>query len=476
MEKRVVAYIGWLCVLFAACGRQPIFEVKQGLMVLRVDDRWTIAHCDSVFQQYDLTCLQRDALFEDLNTGPCAQENWRARRRGKHTVEVYKFIEKELHDQDMHRALSWPSADSASLEATLSNGFSNDQPGYNATKKVCFEAVSDSVTRFYLNGFQKAKTVVLAGSFNNWSVSAFRMQSDGDRWYYDVQLPCGRHEYKFIIDGMWYQDTDNLLRTDDHADGYNSVYFKTNTTFRIVGFPLARKVIVAGSFNGWDEASWKMKRNDDAWVLDVFLPDGTYFYKFICDGEWLIDPANTDAVDDGDGNVNSRLTIGTPTRFYLPGYQQANQVALAGSFNEFQNFGVMLRRDGGGWYVDYALRPGNYLFRFIVDGRPVLIDDARYPKSGDCNVLIIGANHTFTFSNKNNTAKAVAVSGDFVQWFPTGIPMHLTPMGYQVDVYVPAGKSRYKFIVDGDWVLDPANPAYEDNEFNTGNSILWKIN
>ncbi len=31
----------------------------------------------------------------------------------------------------------------------------------------------------------------------------------------------------------------------------------------------------------------------------------------------------------------------------------------------------------------------------------------------------------------------------------------------------------YKFRVDGEWMIDPDNPAYEENEFGAGNSVLW---
>jgi hypothetical protein len=27
--------------------------------------------------------------------------------------------------------------------------------------------------------------------------------------------------------------------------------------------------------------------------------------------------------------------------------------------------------------------------------------------------------------------------------------------------------------VDGKWMIDPANDLWEDNEFGTGNSVLW---
>ncbi|MBL0316975.1 MAG: hypothetical protein IPP69_14905 [Flavobacteriales bacterium] len=36
-----------------------------------------------------------------------------------------------------------------------------------------------------------------------------------------------------------------------------------------------------------------------------------------------------------------------------------------------------------------------------------------------------------------------------------------------------SGKTKYKFIIDGEWKLDTLNPDYEENEFGSGNSIVW---
>jgi hypothetical protein len=40
-------------------------------------------------------------------------------------------------------------------------------------------------------------------------------------------------------------------------------------------------------------------------------------------------------------------------------------------------------------------------------------------------------------------------------------------------IYLRPGKYTYKFIVDGNWIIDPFNELYEQNEFDTYNSVLW---
>ena len=40
-------------------------------------------------------------------------------------------------------------------------------------------------------------------------------------------------------------------------------------------------------------------------------------------------------------------------------------------------------------------------------------------------------------------------------------------------IFLKPGKYTYKFIVDGTWILDPENKLFEQNEYNTNNSVLW---
>ena len=51
---------------------------------------------------------------------------------------------------------------------------------------------------------------------------------------------------------------------------------------------------------------------DDVFEVTTALGDGSYQYKFIVDGVWLEDPANPNTVDDGQGGMNSVLTVVCP--------------------------------------------------------------------------------------------------------------------------------------------------------------------
>lgn len=49
-----------------------------------------------------------------------------------------------------------------------------------------------------------AEKVFVAGAFNGWRPDATPLtRSLNGRWSVDLDLPPGRHEFKFVIDGQW---------------------------------------------------------------------------------------------------------------------------------------------------------------------------------------------------------------------------------------------------------------------------------
>jgi hypothetical protein len=84
---------------------------------------------------------------------------------------------------------------------------------------------------------------------------------------------------------------------------------KGNTTFRLQGYADAQVVVLAGSFNNWNESQLLFAREGDAWVCRIDLAPDRYTYKFIVDGNWMLDPANAETEEDEYGNLNSVLVI-----------------------------------------------------------------------------------------------------------------------------------------------------------------------
>lgn len=84
---------------------------------------------------------------------------------------------------------------------------------------------------------------------------------------------------------------------------------KGNTTFRLKGHEDATIVVVAGSFNAWNQSQLVFGREGNEWVCRIDLDPGVYQYKFILDGDWLLDPSNPDTAEDEAGNVNNVLEV-----------------------------------------------------------------------------------------------------------------------------------------------------------------------
>ena len=346
--------------------------------------------------------------------------------------------------------------------------------GANEFKFPSVTAKGNKVS-FRLPAYFKAKKVFLAGSFNDWSLSAHPMRSTSRGWETEIELEPGKHFYKFVVDGKWRLDKENAHVEDDGYGNMNSVYFHPNHIFRLEGFKDAREVFVTGSFNDWEEKKLAMTQTAKGWEFPILLERGTHTYKFIVDGAWMADPANEVKSPDGFEGHNSVLNLGKGTRFELPGYGGAKEVYLIGDFNGWEEEVLWMEREGEVWTTSYVLKPGNHAYKFVVDGKHIL--DPRNPHvmgkyRKQTSVLTVEPNHTFKLEGFEK-AKEVFLSGDFNGWSEKGYSMKKSKDGWVMDVHLDPGKVQYKYIVDGGWMVDPKNPLWEENRFGTKNSILW---
>jgi hypothetical protein len=84
---------------------------------------------------------------------------------------------------------------------------------------------------------------------------------------------------------------------------------KGTTTFRLKGYPDASIVVLAGSFNNWNQSQFVFGKEGDEWICRIDLEAGKHAYKFIIDGNWLLDPANPNTEDDDYGVKNSVILV-----------------------------------------------------------------------------------------------------------------------------------------------------------------------
>lgn len=328
---------------------------------------------------------------------------------------------------------------------------------------------------FLLPGFQKASQVYLSGTFNNWSTMQLPMQKAKNGWLINLRLFPGRYLYKYIIDGRWISDPNNLQKERDGQSGYNSILYCYNHLFELKGYEKAKKVYLSGSFNNWRKKNIRLNKVSGGWNLPIYLEEGTYAYKYIVGNKWITDPGNKNVRTDAEGNLNSFLGIGDTLIFRLKGYETAQTVVLSGSFNGWSHNELKMNRVADGWELPYVLGPGNYEYKFIVDGK--WMPDPANPYttgSGDFvnSCITFKPNYTFTLSQFTNAGQVI-VTGSFNNWETDSYQMERRNGIWTYSLYLKPGKHTYKFIVDGAWMIDPANEIWEENNEGTGNSVLW---
>ena len=352
----------------------------------------------------------------------------------------------------------------------IANNSSNTSGANHFKNKKAFRA--DTSVMFYLRGHLNAQKVFLAGNFTDWQNGKIDLMRTDSGWAANVKIMPGKYYYKFIVDDNWMTDEDNLLVENDGYGNENSVYYRPNKIFTLTGHFNAKKVVLSGSFNKWLADDIIMERTATGWQAPIFLSPGTYTYRFVVDGNWMVDSANDNKVPNEFNSFNSFIAIGNTYTFRLGGHTDAKVVALAGNFNDWQQDQLHMHKTATGWELPYALGAGNYEYKFVVDG--VWIIDAANPltviDNGEQNsYMILAPNHTFHLKGFTD-AKVVYLSGDFDNWSSNTLQMTREESGWKYSVYLSTGKHLYKYVVDGKWIKDPGNALWEDDD----NSIIWK--
>ena len=83
------------------------------------------------------------------------------------------------------------------------------------------------------------------------------------------------------------------------------------------------------------------------------------------------------------------------------------------------------------------------------------------------------ARRNVPFKLEDVPGRQVFVAGSFSDWQPKHKLSDKDGNGvYTVRILLAPGEYEYKFVVDGEWRLDAANPNFVPNDFGTLNSLL----
>ena len=77
------------------------------------------------------------------------------------------------------------------------------------------------------------------------------------------------------------------------------------------------------------------------------------------------------------------------------------------------------------------------------------------------------------FELRNDKASLVCVAGSFNDWEPESGRMTRENKDHWVRTFaLPAGAHEYLLVVDGEWLVDPINPASVENPYGGRNSLF----
>ncbi|GAA4232510.1 hypothetical protein GCM10022291_07490 [Postechiella marina] len=288
------------------------YTIENDTVVFRFDVRdyskFTKEHTGQLLEFGDFN-IESVVVAGDFNLW--SRDHWKMNKVNKYIYELKKNI------HDFTDEFSWDFkyvinnsywAEPSKYDPNISRAIKNGRKlrGIYNLKMYTAYPYKNGNASFKLKGYKSAKKVILAGSFNKWHEHLFKMNKTENGWELTLQMKPDIYQYRFIVDGNWIEDPNNTNRTPNEFNEYNSVIdIQEYTTFTLVGYPKAKKVILAGSFNNWNEDALKMNKTNKGWTCSLPLSGGKHHYKFIVDGKWITDPENPLREYDGDGHINS---------------------------------------------------------------------------------------------------------------------------------------------------------------------------
>jgi chromosome partitioning protein len=99
--------------------------------------------------------------------------------------------------------------------------------------------------------------------------------------------------------------------TQQKLDEFYGVKQMGDEVIFAVKFEQAKKVLLAGDFNGWSSMGTPLHKNGKPglWITSLPLPRGRYRYRLIVDGQWMTDPHNKYVETNEYGELNNIVEV-----------------------------------------------------------------------------------------------------------------------------------------------------------------------
>src|SRR6185436_12279359 len=232
-------YLGLVLVLLLyasanVMAQPPVqsYKVKDGKMFIVLDRRLDDAALDNFIAKYELYDLPLKEIMRGKLIDSLLRMGWFIEKGDPELLIISKKLESSGKINNAADKIIF-SDKNRSIAERFPPVSQNVKYGYNRFRNKNSFAIKDSMVTFFLRANQNARKVMLAGSFNEWQPDVLAMTKTDSGWIAHVKLGPGKWWYKFIIDGGWTTDRDNLLEENDGLGNMNSVYYKPNWLFTL---------------------------------------------------------------------------------------------------------------------------------------------------------------------------------------------------------------------------------------------------
>lgn len=136
--------------------------------------------------------------------------------------------------------------------------------------------------------------------------------------------------------------------------------------------------------------------------------------------------------------------------------------------------------------IDSVCMPNVFSYSLSDDKSKLTIkcNNSELPKLNVMDVWVSGAKYSlvlrkgrkipvnFEYNSSGKKVKSVQLTGQINDWNPAATPLTFDGSVFKATMMLNPGKYHYQVVVDGKWILDPANPVKEDNNMGGFNSVL----
>lgn len=173
-------------------------------------------------------------------------------------------------------------------------------------------------------------SVEVSGDFNYWEDSIPLIKSEYGVFYYLWQEPLkvGKYTYRYRVNGVWMNDPleTNIIYDDLNQPvsffvlnkdiGFylkNPIYNDDGTVTFFYSNVNANEVMFTSDKLGFDSLRYPMEKSEDnIWKITLRPEPGSYYYNFVVDRNWEVDPLNMNVYKGNDGRLHSYVLIRYP--------------------------------------------------------------------------------------------------------------------------------------------------------------------